>query len=217
MTPESIADTKRLTPAAAAEVLSRGWDRIIQSHTSLFVQMQLILVEVERRELWRYVVAEVSSDTTRFCASLDEWICQGSGTGRKTAYDALACARALSHIPPEEREKIPRCNQKTMSKLSTEVSSRPDVRKAAKEESESAFTQKIVKEHPDQHILSKLPMRFKPDTDQREDIDRALELARMIDGAVTREEQLQVIAVFYCENQENKQLLKQLEKEATIH
>src|SRR5208337_3207437 len=104
-----------------------------------------------------------------------------SGTSNGTAHDALAAAKSLSHITPEERAEIPRVNQKVLAKLSPAVSGDPAIKKLAKEGSNDELRSKIEREHPNEHLERKEPMRFSPDSSARAVIDETLEMIMTVE------------------------------------
>src|SRR5208283_3249896 len=179
ITPEMIELYKGWEIGAAAAVLCPRYRAIIKNKTALFVEMGLVLMEIERRELWKFdVPSKLDEDSFR---SFNDWIHRASGTSNGTAYDALAYAKSLSHIPVEERNEIPRVNQKVLAKLSPAVSGDPEVKKAAKEGSNDELRSKIEREHPLEHLERKEPMRFLPDSSARAVIDETLEMIMAVE------------------------------------
>src|SRR5271166_5441086 len=115
---------------SAAAAYERRYTDILKTRKELFVEMGLILMEIERRELWRYMSCPTLEEPQFH--SMNDWILRGSGTSNGTAHDALECARGLSHISVEERNEMPRCNQKVLAKVSPSVSGRKEVKEKAK-------------------------------------------------------------------------------------
>src|SRR5208283_564579 len=148
ITPEMIELYKGWEAGAAAAVLCERYRTIIKTKTELFVEMGLVLLEIETRELWKYDIPILESEPYH---SFGDWVHRASGTSNGTAYDALAAAKSLSHITPEERAEIPRVNQKVLAKLSPSVSGDPAIKKAAKEGSNDQLRSKIEKDFPNQH------------------------------------------------------------------
>src|SRR5208283_1126232 len=180
ITPEMIELYKGWEIGAAAAVLCPRYRAIIKNKTALFVEMGLVLMEIERRELWKFdVPSKLDEDPFR---SFNDWVHRASGTSNGTAYDALAYAKSLSHIPVEERNEIPRVNQKVLAKLSPAVSGDPGVKKAAKEGSNDELRTKIEKDFPDQHIEALKPMRFNPERSARAVADETLEMIMAVEG-----------------------------------
>src|SRR5208283_4733768 len=97
ITPEMIELYKGWEIGAVAAVLCERYRTIIKTKTELFVEMGLLLIEIERRELWKWAPPILDGVPAR---SFNDWVLRASGTSNGTAHDALAYAKALSHITP---------------------------------------------------------------------------------------------------------------------
>ena len=200
ITQEAIERYATWEAGAAAAVLCERYKTIIKTKTALFTEMGILLMEIERRELWKFDVCPILDEPEYH--SFNDWVKRASGTSNGTAYDALEAAKALSHIPAEERAEIPRVNQKVLAKLSPAVSGEPSVRKAAKEGSNDELRAKIERDHADQHLERLAPMRFSPEKSARKVIDHALEIAMLLDEAAGRDDALEKVSQFYIDEHE---------------
>lgn len=196
ITEEAIAGMRKwATPAAAAAYDHRV--RVIESETAgNFAEIGLIVKEVDDRELWRFI----TKSDGEMCHSFDDWLLDAMPVSRSQAYSARKVAQRLDHLSAEERAEISPGNLKTLAEVDDPkiTKSRP-ILDAAKKMKPKEFRAKIAREHPEQHLESFEPMRFNPVATARELIDRALEKAKELDGAVTREEQLECLADFYLQ------------------
>ena len=163
---------------------------------TLFTELGLLCREMAERELWRYI----PSRTGGLCHSLDHWIHEALPWSNGTAYSALGVARDCSDIPVEERKLIPRGNLETLRKLSPAVRRDPLIREAAKSQQPAEFVRTIAADYPTQHLEITSVIRFRATTDQRADIDSALELCASLEGTGTRDEALWLVCAFYVEH-----------------
>ena len=185
-----IAELRKWEPGAAAQVYDERIRHLEARDKQTFAERGLIMLEMEQRELWRHVGGGQFG-------SLDAWIHNAAPESNSSCYAALRVARTLGNvIPVQEQNEIPRCNLEVLSKVSTAVARRPEIREAAKGKN-AEFVAKIQREFPLEHIEHDRPMRFKPDESQRAAIDEALMLAAVLEEAANREEALTCLAVSY--------------------
>src|SRR5271157_5720703 len=194
---ETIESSRTWAVREAATLLCDRYRMILKTKAELFVEMGLVLEEIERRELWPFDKSPTLEGIP--CHSMDDWIHRASGTSNGTAYAALQAGRTLSHIPAEERAEIPRCNQQVLSKLSPAVSGDAEVLEVAKHGSNEALLDKIEKDHPNQHVETKRPMRFSPEHSARKIIDKAIAMCMAIEEC-GRDEALERICELYVED-----------------
>lgn len=164
--------------------------------SSLFVEVGLLCREMSERELWRYIPSSSGGE----CHSFDQWVHEALPWSNGTAYSALGVARDCADIPVEERQQIPRGNLETLRKLSPAVRRDPLIMEAAKKQAPAEFVRTISANFPQQHIENMSPMRFKPSEEARPYIEEAIALAMHYEEAVTREEALWAMAMFYMEH-----------------
>jgi hypothetical protein len=167
--------------------------QIERSDKVTFVERGLVCLWVEQKEAYLHMYGG-----GKF-RSMGEWLSDACPYSRSTAYAALGEVKKAieDNIPLEVANKLPRCNLKTLNRLSTSLKHDPEILAAAETESEQSFKRRIAKDHPGQHVEADLPMRFKPTESQRKVIDTALDAAMLIEGSMSREDALEAICEFY--------------------
>ena len=179
-------------PKDSAAVMLDSRVRTIEKDSKLtFIELGLILKEVDTRELWKHMNEKWHS--------FDAWLSDAAPVCRTSGYSALKAIRELGDVPVEELEEMPRCNVGLLAKV-PKARREPEVIKAAQTLSEEAFTGYVERKVPEAHIESKSLMRFKPERSQRAKIDEALALAGRLEETESREEQLEILAAEYLEN-----------------
>jgi hypothetical protein len=187
-TKDVIESMRSWTPEAAAVAIDDRVRKIERSSKLTFVELGMLLMEVEQREYWRYMQGDWHS--------MDQWLSVAAPVCRTSGYAALKAVRELSDVPTDQLIEMPRCNVGLLAKV-PKKNRTPEVIDAAKSLSENAFTGFVQREVPDEHIEHKLPMRFKPDASQRQVIEDALKLAMEREELVSREDALEAICADY--------------------
>lgn len=171
--------------------------RQIEKHDKQsFIERGLCMYWVERLELFRTMYGG-----DRF-KTMGQWIVDACPYSRSTAYAALGeVKRAMADgLSLDDASKMPRCNLKTVNRLSTKLKNDPEILKAAETMEERAFLRKIEKEHPDQHVEDKAPMRFNPDKSQRKTVDACIDAVMLLDSDIkTREDAVESVCAFWME------------------
>jgi hypothetical protein len=116
-----------------------------------YVERGLILIEVQDRQLWRWMVDFAGEQYESF----ENWVCRAAPQSRSDCFAAMRAVRELHEIPMKELSEIPRCNVEVLRSLSSGVRIQPEVVAAAQALPEKEFRDKIRQDHPEQHIESK--------------------------------------------------------------
>lgn len=162
-----------------------------------FLEIGLVGLFVEENELWKELIGEDG----QLYRSWDAWVMDAAPISRAYAYDAKSKIKILreNKIPLEEAAKIPQCNLKQLVKLSTPVMRDPEILKKAATLSENAFYEEVRTSHPNEHLCVRSPMKFAMEISERKIIDAAIDMARLLDEAVTREEAILAICTSYLD------------------
>jgi hypothetical protein len=181
----------------AAEELDRrmgAWDLLDRLHERSYAERGLIAREFERRQLWKYLIdPEVGVPFASFTA----WMSSGSIGGRRVNFEAKRDIEELSDLPAEKIVDVSKSNLKVLKQVSTQV--RPILLDAARTLPTNELLAKIEKEHPNQHIESKMTIRFSLESSAAKEVERAISLA-IERGARDRNEALEYLAADYQAN-----------------
>jgi hypothetical protein len=202
ITPAVLVDMRRnFTDGATAIALDHRARTIEVTLSNLFVEVGVIAKEVDDRELWRHIT-KTDGD---LCHSFDDWLLDAMPVSRGTVYAARKVAQRLSGIPVEERSLISPGNLKTLAEVDDpKITQDRLILDASKKLKPAAFREKIMREHPEQHLEAESPMKFTPTTSQRREIEEALVLAVALGDAGSRNEALEAIAVHYKQTRPNE-------------
>jgi hypothetical protein len=195
ITPELITKYRTWDDAAAAQVYDARLRQIERSHAQTFTELGIILVECEARQLWRHAVTSACESPHSFSA----WIVDCLPVSNGSAFAALRAAKQLKAIPSADREQIPRGNLETMSSMSETLATSPAIVSAAKSMKPKEFREAIERDHPEQHIEAKKPMRFYPERSGRQVIDYAIEIAMALEEC-GRDEALEKVCQLYVDD-----------------
>jgi len=192
MTPdlEATADAER--ERAIFSKLRSIDDNERQSHA----QKGILARAVRDQMLWKH---REDPDTKKPCKSWTRWLRIACPFCYSTVHKALADVEELRDIPEEDLTQIATGNFPTLIQLSTAVRADPEVLDAAKNKRPEQFNEHIRQHHPDQHIESRQPMKFSPESSAAKVINEALEAA-MERGARSRDEALEMIAVNFIDD-----------------
>ena len=182
--------------------------RAIEKQNKLtYVELGIICLRVEQKELY------LSMYDGKF-KSFGAWITDAAPYSRATAYSALGEVKRLieDNVPLDVANKLPRCNLKTVNRLSTSLKRDPEILKAAEVLEEQEFKRKIRKEHPEQHIEDDSPMRLKFERSQRVKVDEAIDVAMAIYELPTREAAIEVICTEFLSSTQTQADYEEAEK-----
>jgi hypothetical protein len=193
ITPELIEMYRGWAPGAVAAIYDRRLREIESLQAKTFVELGIIIVECVTRELWKFTT-KANGETPH---SWTDWLNDCLPVAASTAFSAKKVAEVLAGIPAEERQEIPRGNLEVMADLSTEVHMSEEIRTAAKKLKPAAFVNMVEREHPEQHVQAKKPMRFKPERAGRTVIDGALEMCMVIEETDDRNLALEKVCEWY--------------------
>lgn len=156
--------------SAAREISDwvRDWDR---NHSRRYASLGLMLLEVERRSLWKLVTDP--SDGFPF-RSMARWIKLHAPGGVSTCYQALADVKELSDVPADAIAEIRESNFNTMKSLSTSVRRDPQVLRTASQGSNAELVAYVQEKHPNQAIERLQPMKLTFSVSQRAIVDEAI-------------------------------------------
>jgi hypothetical protein len=188
-TKDVIESMRSWTPEAAAVAIDDRVRKIERSSKLTFIEIGLLVDEVDRREYWKHMAGNWHS--------MDHWLMDAAPVCRTSAYAARKAVRELSpDIPVEQLIEMPRCNVGLLAKVPKQHR-KPEIVEAAKTLSEESFSGFVEREVPDAHLEHKRPMRFRPDASQRQVIEDALKLAMEREELVSREDALEAICADY--------------------
>lgn len=215
ITERDIATLREVDDYQAAEIYDARVRYLEGFHKRTFVEIGLILVEVEERTLWNKII---DRKTGTYFTGFDRWLMDAAPVSRSTGYDAKGAIAKLREVPVADLQAMPRCNVKTLASLSTKVQQQPDIIEAAKTLTEQQFIAKVETKHPEQHVAAKRPMRLKPEKEARKAIDIGLEIAMWAYDVPNREEALEAMVQTWldmpCEVEEYSHLTNRLAYDA---
>jgi hypothetical protein len=170
------SDYTALSDAEAEALLYTEISSFDEAQRIGYARIGLMMVEVERRLLWKL---RVDPETGFPCRSFNRYVRVCAPHAYGTCYAAKYDVEALQDdISAADIAQIPQSNFATLKSLSTAVRKDRGVLAVAKTGATEALVSHIQREHPEQHIEQASYMRFKPTLSQREDIEHALELAK---------------------------------------
>lgn len=210
ITEKDIQNLRDVDDLEAADIFDARIRRLEARHRATFVEMGLILMEVEDRELWKVLI---NQETGQYWTSYDRWLCDAAPISRSGGYAAVKAMRSIV-VPISELKEMPRFAVETMARLSPAVQRNPVVIISAKQDSEEEFLDKLEKNFPDQHIESKRSVRLKTDKSARAVFDKAVEAVMVLYEAKTREEAIDFLCTRFlhedCEVEEYAHLTNDL-------
>lgn len=136
-----------------------------------YAQVGLMVLEVERRLLWRHYATEDGLP----CTSFNHFLRVCCPFAYATAYAAKRDCEALPDVDAADLAQVAQSNFVTLKQLSTAVRRDPAVLEAARRPGLDKY---IAEKHPGQHIEPRGSLRFAPTANQREDIEQALKHAK---------------------------------------
>jgi hypothetical protein len=160
--------------------------RVGEVYEVSYGQRLVIIRHFEERSLWRYLM---DPDTDLPFPNLSAWLSSGFIGCRRVNMDAHKDGQKLLDVPPEKLIDMPKSSIRVLTGVSTAVRNLPDVLAAAKA-GDDVLIDKLDKEHPQQHIESRRPLRFSPGRSQLKVIEQAIAWALDNDIAGSRDEAL---------------------------
>lgn len=187
----NLSDLIALPDPEAAEAMNTRMgvlDQIHRIHERSYSERGIIAREFERRKLWAHLIDPA---TGQAFPSFSAWMsCDDFMGCRRVNFESLRDMRALADVPEEKLIDVPKGNIKLLAQLSTAVRNQPDVLEAARVLDRDAFEEKVEKEHPQQHIEARRPLRFSPGRTGAKVIEEAIAWALEHDIAGSRDEAL---------------------------
>jgi hypothetical protein len=198
----------------AADALDTRLRALERGYRRSFVERGLILMEMEERQLWKLLR---DSETNQLYSSLEDWICTAATYSRSDCMAAKEAVKKLKDVPTDQLLEIPRCNLGSLLMLSAKDRAKGAVKvgdravsviEAAQSLPEKAFTKAVSERFPDLHIEERKTIHLSPVKSAKTVIDRAIEMAMVLEDVTTREAVIEVWAVAYIE--ENKERFEQV-------
>jgi hypothetical protein len=203
ITEANLSATRKLDDWDAAELFDTRLIELEKMARHSFVEMGLVCLEVQKRELWKLIVApdwidsqgvEHSGETFH---SIDAWIMDRLGVSRASAYSAMKVLEA--NAPIDDLREMPRRNAVRFAKLSSAVQADPDIIEAAKG-SEKSFLAKIQRDYPDQHIEKTRAIVAAPAITAREAMDLCFDVVCWAYDLSSREDVLENLCAYFMDN-----------------
>lgn len=187
---EFFEKLERMGDVAASALIDSCLRDMEKKDKRRFAERGLLLVEAERRELWREIF---DNSTGGNYVSMEQWIVGACPFSRSDCFAAKRCVSELREIPIEHLLNIPRCNLMIMVKLSTKVRKAKAVLTRAESLSEKEFIQWLGENYPDQHIEPVSKMNLAPTTSARKVIDEVVDIGRWAFEVEGREESMEAV------------------------
>jgi len=199
---QELIDLPDLEAAESLSARMDAFDWADQVHELSYAERGIIAREFQNRQLWKLVINPRTGDPY---ISFNAWAAK---SGRATTFESKRDIEELPEIPDEELKSIPKQNLKTLRQLSSQVRTEPKVIQAAQKLTPEDFLAHLEANHKNQHIESRVPMRFSPVRSQADRIEQALKLAQL-HGARTKEEGLELICQIAIQQWEDEELIRE--------
>lgn len=187
----NLSDLIALPDDKAAAALNERMgvlDQIHKIHERSYCERGIIAREFERRELWRHLV---DPDTRTQFSSFTAWMSCSDFLGcRRVNFEAKKDIEDLQDIPFDQLKDVSKGNIKVLKQLSTHVRQQPEILESAKTLPQNEFLEKIEREHENQHLEVRRPLRFSPGRSEVKIIEEAIAWALENDIAGSRDEAL---------------------------
>lgn len=197
MTPNAIMQLRGSGDKYAAKVLTERLMYLEAQGKRTFTERGLILVEVEERELFKFVI---NPKTGAFYDKFTHWVVGSAPYSRSECFAAKTAVLALRDVPTEDLLAMPRCNTEVLAELSPAVRKDPVIIEAAKTQTENEFEETIQKKYPAQHREPKRKMFVKPTQSAKVKIDKGLKVAAWVFGVTSREDIIEAVLVDLMQN-----------------
>lgn len=144
-----------------------AWNVIDEAHERSYAERGLIAIQFEKRSLWQYLE---DPDTQTPFANMTAWMSCSRFLGcRRTNYESKRDMELLQDVPTDKLLDVKKSNLKVLQQLSTSVRNDPSVLEAAKTDK---LLETIERDHPNQHIQTRKPIRINPERDGAAAIDK---------------------------------------------
>lgn len=205
---EELTVAISLSDELAASFLDKNLRELEKQYTQGFIARGLILMQMEERKLWGLLT---DSTTGEKYSSLEKWIVSAATHSRSDCFAALKAVKELRDVPTDKLLDMPRVNVMVLQALSSYVRKQPSVIKSAQEKTNKQFLQEIQQDFPDEHIEERKTIHLSPVKSAKTVIDRAIEMAMVLEDVTTREAVIEGWAIEYIE--ENKEQYARVMKE----
>lgn len=201
----SIMRMRALPNQEAADALDSRLRALERGYRRSFVERGLILVEMEERQLWKLLR---DSETGQPYSSLEDWICTAATYSRSDCMAAKEAVKKLKDVPTDQLLDVPRCNIGSLLMLTAKDRAKGAVKigdkavsviVAAQSLPERAFTKAVAERYPDLHIEERKTIHLSPVKSAKTVIDRAIEMAMVLEDVTTREAVIEGWAIEYIE------------------
>lgn len=198
LTQKMIDAIRVMEPAQQAEFYDGKVIEIEARERRTYVEFGLVLVEVERAELFRYLLDPVCRScgkktmgraTCRNCKavreyfrSFDRWLTARAPVSRTTGYAAKRAVEAglEGGLSIAQMNGIHRANLDAVAKLPPALRRDPKIIKAAQTKTYDELLVALERDHPEAHMESRRQMILKPTTSARSIIDDAIRAAEAL-------------------------------------
>jgi len=191
MTSLSLVEIREMNNADAAFWLTKRLRALEDIWRKGFAERGLILLEVEHRELWKYVTDDHGKPFTSF----SRWLIDCAPHSERDCRYALAAVKELQDVPKSDLLEIPRMNLEVLKSVSTSVRSQPEVLQAAKTLSEAEFVAHLQVTQPTQHIEATKRLVLTYPAGDLSVIEAALDLVGTLSKVESREGQLLAMCI----------------------
>lgn len=148
-----------------------------KQHVATWSEMAELCTLVEQQGDWKILGFE----------SYNRWLLDAAPVCRSSVYAAQGLVRELNEIPTEELRQIPPGNAKVLAAVPKSKRTKSLVQ-AAKESRPAAFTKHVQEKHPELHIETMVPRKFKFEASQATIIDAAMLMANILETGEVMEE-----------------------------
>jgi hypothetical protein len=195
LSPETILDVNRWEPQNRAAYYDARLVMIVAEQAVHYVEMGLCLIEVERQELYRYLLdpacrncrnltmgaaaCPVCGAVREYFHSFHRWVQARAAAGQTWAYAARSAVLAglEAGLGVEQMQRIAPGNLNTLAACSPAVRADPTVLEVAETCSNEDLQIYLYRAHPEQHKEPHSRLILKPEQSARAIIDDALRAA----------------------------------------
>jgi hypothetical protein len=170
-----LADLFALPDVEAAPALNQRMvvlDQVHRIHELTYPEIGIISREMEKRHLYKYLI---DPDTDQPFPNFSAWAsCSNFLACRRIIFESKRDLELLADVPAEKLISVSKSNIKILTQLSSAVRNDPAILAAAKTDD---LAEKVEREHPDQHLEVRKPIRLNPGRSEAQDIERWVEYA----------------------------------------
>jgi hypothetical protein len=224
LTEAMIDDMRTWEPERRAKYYDRRVSDIEERERRTYVEFGLVLIEVERGELFKYLLDPMcracgtetrGRATCKKCQavreyyhSFDRWLTVRAPVSRTTGYSAKhAVERGIeAGLTVAQMNSIHRANLDAVAKLPAQVLADPAVVKLAQTKTYDELLQTLERDYPQAHIEGRRQLVLKPTKSARSVIDDAIRAAEELHELEGREAAVEYICASWlntnCEIEE---------------